>query len=154
MFGTATSAAGQPAATFAPALIPVALIALLLAAASQRVGAAQTPSREAFFGDLHVHTTYSMDAFRFGTRTTPDDAYAFARGEAITHPAGFPVQLDEPLDFYAVTDHAEYLGALASFNETSHPLHEVDLRVSEYPALVGIKAQGTKNLPVNQDGDD
>ena len=66
----------------------------------------------------------SMDAFRFGTRTTPDDAYRFARGEAIVHPAGFEVQLDTPLDFYAVTDHAEYLGALASFNEQDHPRHD------------------------------
>ena len=45
--------------------------------------------REAFFGDLHVHTGYSFDAFAFGTLATPYDAYRYARGDAITHPAGF-----------------------------------------------------------------
>ena len=65
----------------------------------------QDVNANAYFGDLHVHTTYSMDAFQFGTLATPDDAYRYAQGEAIKHPAGFDVQLDRPLDFYAVTDH-------------------------------------------------
>ena len=69
--------------------------------------------RNAYFGDLHVHTTYSFDAFAFGTLATPYDAYRFARGAAIKHPAGFDVQLREPLDFYAVTDHAMFLGGVA-----------------------------------------
>lgn len=66
--------------------------------------------RNAYFGDLHVHTMYSYDAFIFGTTSSPDDAYTFAKGGALTHPAGFDMQLDIPLDFYAVTDHAYYLG--------------------------------------------
>lgn len=41
------------------------------------------PERLAFFGDLHVHTVYSFDAYAFGTLSTPHDAYRFARGEAI-----------------------------------------------------------------------
>lgn len=68
------------------------------------------PDRNAYFGDLHVHTTYSFDAYAFGTLATPDDAYRFARGEAIKHPAGFDMQLAEPLDFYGVTDHAMFMG--------------------------------------------
>ena len=82
------------------------------------------PDRQVYFGDLHIHTKFSLDAFRFGTRTSPDDAYRFAKGESLRHPAGFDVQLDQPLDFYAVTDHAEYLGALATYNDPAHPRHE------------------------------
>ena len=80
--------------------------------------------RNAFFGDLHVHTKFSFDAFSFATRGSPDDAYRFAAGGTLTHPAGFEVRLDEPLDFYAVTDHAAYLGALLAFSDPEHPLHE------------------------------
>ena len=67
-------------------------------------------TRTALFGDLHVHTTYSFDAFAFGTLATPYDAYRYALGDTIQHPAGFDMTLRVPLDFYAVTDHAMYLG--------------------------------------------
>ena len=85
------------------------------------------PNRNAYFGDLHVHTFYSLDAFIFGTRTTPHDAYRYAKGETLAHPAGFEMQLSRPLDFQAVTDHASYLGMLpAMANPASsvgtHPL--------------------------------
>ena len=73
---------------------------------------APNPLRNAYFGDTHVHTRYSFDAFIFATRATPDDAYRYARGEAIGHPSGYQVQLEEPLDFYAVTDHGMFLGML------------------------------------------
>ena len=63
------------------------------------------PERNAYFGDLHVHTAYSFDAYVFGTVSTPDDAYRYARGQALHHPSGFDVQLQQPMDFYAVTDH-------------------------------------------------
>ena len=68
------------------------------------------PQRVALFGDLHVHTENSFDAFAFGSLATPADAYRYARGEAIPHPVGFDIQLDRPLDFYAVTDHAMLMG--------------------------------------------
>ena len=85
------------------------------------------PNRSAWFGDLHVHTFLSLDAFIFGTRTTPDDAYRYAKGEALAHSAGFELQLGRPLDFQAVTDHASYLGMMpAMANPASsvgaHPL--------------------------------
>ncbi len=71
------------------------------------------PLRRAFFGDLHVHTALSSDAWAFGVRVTPDDAYRYAFGQTILlpHESGSRrVQIDRPLDFAAVTDHAEFLG--------------------------------------------
>lgn len=79
---------------------------------------APNPDRNVYFGDLHVHTTLSFDASAFGTTATPADAYRYAQGEAITHPSGFEVQLAQPLDFYAVTDHAIMLGLI---NEAADP---------------------------------
>lgn len=99
------------------------VIALVLVGSIASATAA-AESRMALFGDLHVHTGYSMDAFQFGTRTRPDDAYQFARGAPVVHAEGFKVQLDAPLDFYAVTDHAEYLGAMTLFGDPSHPFHQ------------------------------
>lgn len=71
---------------------------------------APNPQRNAYFGDLHVHTAYSFDAYVFGTTNTPDDAYRYAMGQAMDHPSGYTVQLQRPMDFYAVTDHAMLMG--------------------------------------------
>lgn len=65
--------------------------------------------RAVFFGDLHLHTSYSLDAAAAKTDTTPDDAYNFAKGEEVSY-LGRTHQRHAPLDFLAVTDHAEYLG--------------------------------------------
>lgn len=77
------------------------------------------PGRVALFGDLHVHTENSFDAYTFSSLAKPADAYRYARGEAIPHPAGFDIQLDRPLDFYAVTDHAMLLGVAKAAADTS-----------------------------------
>jgi hypothetical protein len=91
--------------------------------------------RKAYFGDLHVHTTYSFDGYAFGTLATPYDAYRFAKGEAIANPAGFNMQLARPMDFYAVTDHGMFLGLVEaaadtttefSKNEFSEPYHDLN----------------------------
>ena len=81
-------------------------------------------SRVPLFGDLHVHTTYSFDAYIFGTLATPDDAYEFAKGKAIKHPAGFDVSLDRPLDFYGVTDHGTFLGQVAEAATPGNPYYD------------------------------
>ena len=96
------------------------MLAALLACAAVSAGA----QRNVYFGDLHIHTRYSFDAFLFGTRTNPDDAYAFARGEPLRHPSGFDMQLDRPLDFYAVTDHGFYLGMWSAMTDPAHALHD------------------------------
>jgi hypothetical protein len=73
--------------------------------------------RQVFFGDTHVHTKYSLDASTQGTRTSPADAYRFARGAEIgVQPwtaegkAMRRLRLERPLDFAVVTDHAELFG--------------------------------------------
>lgn len=68
--------------------------------------------RQIYFGDTHVHSDLSLDAYLMGNRGTPDDAYRFARGEMILHASGREMQLSRPLDFLAVTDHAYFLGSM------------------------------------------
>ncbi len=71
--------------------------------------------RQPFFGDLHIHTRFSADAYIFGTRVGPQDAYGFATGAPITLADDDELQtrssrIDRPLDFAAVTDHSEWFG--------------------------------------------
>ncbi len=63
-----------------------------------------------FFGDTHLHTSFSMDAGAFGARIGPRDAYRFARGEQVTSSSGQPVKLSRPLDFLVVADHSDNMG--------------------------------------------
>jgi hypothetical protein len=65
-----------------------------------------------WWGDTHVHTSLSGDAFAYGARLTPDAAYRFARGEVVQSNGGERVRLRRPLDFLLVADHAENLGVL------------------------------------------
>ena len=100
----------------------VAQLTIALIAVAQDLnmvsGIAVNPLREAYYGDLHLHTSYSFDAYLMGTTSVdPDEAYRFAKGEVVNY-LGQPVQRREPLDFLAVTDHAENIGV---FNELEDP---------------------------------
>ena len=96
----------------------VSVAVLLLSMARISLGAAaeshpveSNPLKNAYFGDLHVHTSYSSDARIFGTVAGPDEAYRFARGKAIDFQNFGKIQLKYgALDFMAVTDHADDAG--------------------------------------------
>jgi hypothetical protein len=85
------------------------------------------PLKNAYFGDTHVHTSWSPDAFSQGTRTTPHDAYDYAKGAAIDHMGGYKIQLKQPLDFYMVTDHSEYMGVLPQILEEDSTLRKTEV---------------------------
>jgi len=84
------------------------------------------PLRNAYFGETHIHTSYSLDAYLGGTRLTPSDAYRFAKGEEVEVNGG-PYQRKRPLDFTAVTDHAEYMGEMYSTIVEGAPGHDQEL---------------------------
>jgi hypothetical protein len=129
-----------------PALPPVLLISLLIAAPACRdkggdsaaptdtreACAVSEPERQLLWGDLHVHTANSFDAWVYDVRLTPDDAYRFARGEAMALPladggaVSEVVALDRPLDFAAVTDHSEYLGEIVACTTPGNAAYETD----------------------------
>lgn len=91
----------------------------------------RSATRNAYFGDLHIHTGFSYDVSPFGSTTTPTDAYNFARGAAIGIPPfdedGKPTstyQLRTPLDFAAVTDHAEFFGEFGLCTDPSSSVYD------------------------------
>jgi hypothetical protein len=102
---------------------------LVTFAAAFALGAqALAADRQAFFGDLHVHTRFSFDAYIFNVRTTPDDAYRYAKGEPLKHAFGYPIRLrGAPLDFMAVTDHATYMGVLHAMGDPEHRLSKTPI---------------------------
>ena len=83
--------------------------------------------RRALFGDLHVHSSWSLDSYVNFNAVDPDLAYRFARGEKVTIAGGREVQLALPLDFAAVTDHAEYFGELSLCLDQSSSQYNIPL---------------------------
>ena len=112
------------AACTAPAREEKAAATAPAAAAQQAAPVIPTnPLKEAYFGEQHLHTAYSLDAYIGGARLTPSDAYRFAKGEEV-EVGGTKVRLHAPLDWAAVTDHAEYLGEMYSTINEGAPGHD------------------------------
>ena len=96
-------------------------IALLVLAACQRTGSVNGKTdadikltaypERVYWGDTHLHTSNSVDAFAFGAKLGPEDALRFARGEQVTATGGLKAKLDRPLDFLVIADHSGGLGA-------------------------------------------
>ena len=70
------------------------------------------PLRNPYFGELHVHTAWSLDAFVLAALNGPDEAFRYAKGEPARSSLNNAEEnrLSRPLDFAAVTEHAEWLG--------------------------------------------
>ncbi|MEZ4331452.1 MAG: DUF3604 domain-containing protein [Myxococcota bacterium] len=107
----------------------------------------RAPLRRAWFGDLHVHTTLSSDAWNYDVEVRPSDAYAYAFGDPIRLPpkdaegrGTREVRIDRPLDFAAVTDHSEFLGELALCRDP-----ESDVYASESCAALRASTTPTDN---------
>ena len=86
-------------------------------AAPQEERVEKNPDRNAYFGEEHIHTSWSVDAWLMGNRITgPDEALKYAQGQTIKHPMGYDIKIDTPMDFMGVTDHSEYVGVTKAAN--------------------------------------
>ncbi len=88
-----------------------------------RASGRRNPLKNVYFGEQHLHTVNSADAFAFGTRNGPDEAYRFCKGEAIKKQiTGEMIQKKTPYDWCAVTDHAVYMGIMPLLLKKNNPL--------------------------------
>jgi hypothetical protein len=111
------------------ALITI-ILAVVLAAilAAEPALAGQNPLREVYFGETHVHTSWSFDAYIFGnTLTGPAEAYKYGMGEPIKHPMGYTIQIAHPLDWMGVTDHSEYVGTVRLANDPGSAISKLPI---------------------------
>jgi hypothetical protein len=115
----------------------LAVFSAFMISATPLFAAPKPENRQVLFGETHLHTVLSFDSYIFGNRNTPDDAYRYAKGETIKHPAGFDMTLTEPLDFQSVTDHAIYLGMLPA-------MHNPKLKVSKHPISLEMRKAKTQ----------
>src|SRR4030095_12923169 len=105
--------------------VGLAIAGVALAAAAQGQG---NPSRNAYFGQTHSHTSWSIDAYIIGQHLTgPPEPYQHSMGHPIKPPAGFEVKLKRPLDFHGVTDHSEYAGMIRLANDPSSPVSKLPI---------------------------
>ncbi|MBL4768930.1 MAG: DUF3604 domain-containing protein [Rhodobacteraceae bacterium] len=94
------------------------------ALSAQETAVSNNSLRDAYFGETHMHSAFSLDAYIGGTRLMPSDSLRFAKGDAVTMPDGTVKQLKRPLDFAAVSDHAEYMGEMYSTMFEDAPGHD------------------------------
>ena len=105
---------------------------------------AKTFPNRVYFGDTHLHTSYSADAGMAGAIVGPEDAYRFARGEEVQSNSGLPAKLARPLDFLVVADHAENLGLAPMIAESDPALlkSEWGKKVHDLAKTGTIEGQG------------
>ena len=122
-------------ATVSLAVITLQASASLLAASAGEPGSnAQGPNplRNVYFGEQHLHTSNSPDAFVIGVRGSWEDAYNWAMGKEIKlSTTGETIKKSTPYDFVGITDHAEYFGVLPSMIDPKDPLYLSLIHISE-----------------------
>ena len=92
-----------------------------------RSSSGKNPMKNVYFGEQHLHTRNSFDAFTAGVNATWDDAYNFAKGKEIKlSTTGEPMKRRTPYDFVAITDHSEYYGVLKDLIDPKSPLSKSD----------------------------
>jgi hypothetical protein len=103
------------------------------------------PLRNLYFGDLHIHTSYSFDAYINAVEVDPFAAYGYAQGQPVMLPDGEgglqTVTLERPLDFAAVTDHGEYLGEVSACQDPSSPAYTTDLCIGLREGDINVLVQ-------------
>lgn len=108
---------------------PAGRLALFVSVTSALAsGSVFAQDRNAYFGQTHQHTSWSLDAYILGnTATGPEEAYQYSMGQTIRHPAGYDIQIKTPLDFQGVTDHSEYVGVIRLANDPNSPLSKLPI---------------------------
>ena len=105
-----------------------ALVAVVVLGYASLVRADDHPLKEAYFGETHVHTSWSFDAYIFGNHMTgPADAYKYAKGQTIKHPIGYDIKITTPLDWMGVTDHSEYAGVVPLANDPNSAISKLPI---------------------------
>ena len=140
------------------------IAAIKAATAAQNESVFYTPQRQplstqpanplgnVYFGDLHVHTDLSIDAYLFGNRFDMDTAYRVAKGESRLLRTGERIELTRPLDFAALTDHAEGFGRVEScanpnLNETGRKQCD-EFESPSFMGFMKIRAVAQQRPPV------
>ena len=118
-------------------------LALALVVCARTSTAADAHPTRAYFGAVHIHTSYSFDAYTNGSIATPANAYEWAQGKAIPGGvAGPELKIKTPLDFYAVSDHAEFMGVFRLMRDPNNPLSRLPIakRVTSPDQNVALQA--------------
>ena len=96
------------------------------------------PLNNVYFGDLHIHSNLSADAYLFGNRRDLDATYQFAKGESATIETGEVIEITRPLDFAAVTDHAEGFGRVMACFDPATPEITESCELVNSPTLLSF----------------